>query len=230
MKSCAHRTQALCFKCGLKHTECVYVCACLRCAHLELLQLPDVRVTMQLQIPHLVLVFLVLMEPLVFLPLVFLRSKLEQAGKNTAVTASRNQTERFIESPIIAEKLCFERLLLRYSYWAVESSQKINNLIAKPHPIFTIYLLVRIIFFKSTSTGPIWTKLSSNIILRTMWSLWNGKKVLAIHHRSKVWGHPDNFVFSMKTHTFIYQMSCKMNIKCSQDIDKVRNNDFYLKY
>ena len=32
-----------------------------------------------------------------------------------------------------------------------------------------------------------------------------------IHYRSKVWGHPDNFVFSMKTHTFIYQMSCKMN-------------------
>ena len=50
-----------------------------------------------------------------------------------------------------------------------------------------------------------------------------------IHYRSKVWGHPDNFVFSMKTHTFIYQMSCKMNRKYSQDIDEVRNNDFYLK-
>jgi len=34
----------------------------------------------------------------------------------------------------------------------------------------------------------------------------------------------------MKTHTFIYQMNCKMNIKYSQDIDKDRNNDFYLKY
>src|SRR4029434_2397474 len=51
-----------------------------------------------------------------------------------------------------------------------------------------------------------------------------------IHYRSKVWGHPDNFVFSMKTHTFMYQMSCKMNSKYSQDIDKVRNNDFYLKF
>jgi len=42
-----------------------------------------------------------------------------------------------------------------------------------------------------------------------------------IHHCSKVW------VFSMKTHTFIYQMNCKMIIKYSQDIDTVRNNDFY---
>ena len=51
-----------------------------------------------------------------------------------------------------------------------------------------------------------------------------------IHYRSKVWGHPDNCLFSMKTHTFVYQMSCKMNRKYSHDIDKVRNNDFYLKY
>jgi len=42
-----------------------------------------------------------------------------------------------------------------------------------------------------------------------------------VHYRSKVWDHPDNFVSSMKNHTFIYQM----NIKYSQDIDKVRNND-----
>jgi len=48
-----------------------------------------------------------------------------------------------------------------------------------------------------------------------------------MHYRSKVWGHPDNVVFSMKTLTFIYQMNYKMNIKYSQDIDKVRNNDFY---
>ena len=33
----------------------------------------------------------------------------------------------------------------------------------------------------------------------------------------------------MKTHTFIHQMSCKMNRKYSQDIEEVRNNDFYLK-
>jgi len=46
-----------------------------------------------------------------------------------------------------------------------------------------------------------------------------------IHHRSKVWGHPDSFVFSMKTHTFIYQL----NRKYSKDINKVRNNDFYFK-
>jgi len=42
-----------------------------------------------------------------------------------------------------------------------------------------------------------------------------------IYYRSKVWDHPDNFVSSMKIHTFIHQM----NIKYSQDIDKVRNND-----
>jgi len=42
-----------------------------------------------------------------------------------------------------------------------------------------------------------------------------------IHYCSKVWDHPDNFVSSMKNHTFIFQM----NIKYSQDIDKVRNND-----
>jgi len=45
-----------------------------------------------------------------------------------------------------------------------------------------------------------------------------------IHYRSKVWGHPDNFVLSMKTHNFIYQMNCKMNRKYTQDIDKVKNN------
>ena len=49
------------------------------------------------------------------------------------------------------------------------------------------------------------------------------------HYRSKVWGHPDNFMFSMKTQTFIHQMSYKMNRKYSQDIDEVRNNYFYLK-
>jgi len=38
---------------------------------------------------------------------------------------------------------------------------------------------------------------------------------------------PNNLVFSMKTHTFIYQINCKMNIKYSQGIDKVINNDFY---
>ena len=35
-------------------------------------------------------------------------------------------------------------------------------------------------------------------------------------------------MFSMKTHTCIHQMSCKMNRKYSQDIDEVRNNDFVL--
>jgi len=51
-----------------------------------------------------------------------------------------------------------------------------------------------------------------------------------IHYGSKVWGHADNLVFSMKTHTFIYQMNFKINIKSSQDIDEVINNDFYCKY
>jgi len=46
-----------------------------------------------------------------------------------------------------------------------------------------------------------------------------------IHYRSKVWGHPDNFVSSMKTHTFIYQMNWTFHRTYSQDIDKVRNND-----
>jgi len=40
----------------------------------------------------------------------------------------------------------------------------------------------------------------------------------------------DNFVFSMKTLTFISQINCKMNRKYSQDIGKVRNNDYYFKY
>jgi len=34
----------------------------------------------------------------------------------------------------------------------------------------------------------------------------------------------------MKTLTFIYQVNWKMNIKYSQDIDNVINNDFYCKY
>jgi len=50
------------------------------------------------------------------------------------------------------------------------------------------------------------------------------------HDRSKVWGHPDKFEFSMKMYTFIYQINCKNNRKYSQDIDKVRNNDCYCKY
>jgi len=50
------------------------------------------------------------------------------------------------------------------------------------------------------------------------------------HYCSKVWCHPDNLVFSMKTHTFIYQINCKINIKSSQDIDEVINNDCYCKY
>ena len=35
-----------------------------------------------------------------------------------------------------------------------------------------------------------------------------------------------NFMFSMKSHTFIHQMSCKINRKYSQDIDEVRKNEF----
>jgi len=48
------------------------------------------------------------------------------------------------------------------------------------------------------------------------------KCFIYIHYRSKVWGHPDNFVSSMKTH---FYLSNKLNRKCSQDIDEVRNND-----
>jgi len=45
-----------------------------------------------------------------------------------------------------------------------------------------------------------------------------------IHDCSKVWGHSNNLLFSMKSLTFIYYM----NRKYSQDIDKFRNNYFYL--
>lgn len=55
------------------------------CSHLQLLQLPDVGVTLQLQIPHLVLVFLVLMQTLVFLPLFFLTGKLNQSTKTPSL-------------------------------------------------------------------------------------------------------------------------------------------------
>jgi len=54
--------------------------------------------------------------------------------------------------------------------------------------------------------------------------------LMHVHYRSKVGGHPENLVFSVKTHTFIYQMNFKMNRKYSQVIDKVINKDFYLKY
>ena len=44
--------------------------------YLHLLELSDVGVTLQLQVSHLVLMFLVLMEPLVLLPLLLLGCKL----------------------------------------------------------------------------------------------------------------------------------------------------------
>ena len=49
-----------------------------------------------------------------------------------------------------------------------------------------------------------------------------------IYYCSKVWGHLENSMFSMKTHTFIHQMSCKMNRKYSPDIDEVRNNNNFV--
>jgi len=51
-----------------------------------------------------------------------------------------------------------------------------------------------------------------------------------VYYRSKVWGHPDNLKFSMKTHTFIFQINFRIKIKYSKDIDEVINNDFYCKY
>jgi len=39
--------------------------------------------------------------------------------------------------------------------------------------------------------------------------------------RTKVWGHTDNLVFSMKTHTFIYQINCKMILKCTLPLKNV---------
>lgn len=57
--------------------------------HLQLLQLPDVGVTLQLQVPHLVLVFLVLMQTLALLPLFLLTSKLNQSTKRLHATSCR---------------------------------------------------------------------------------------------------------------------------------------------
>jgi len=47
---------------------------------------------------------------------------------------------------------------------------------------------------------------------------------------SKLHEHSTFLSFPFKLTLFIYQMNCKMNIKYSQDIDKVINNDFYCKY
>lgn len=47
-------------------------------AHLQLLELADVGVTLELQVSHLVFVLLLLVEPLVLLPLLFLSCELEK--------------------------------------------------------------------------------------------------------------------------------------------------------
>ena len=39
----------------------------------------------------------------------------------------------------------------------------------------------------------------------------------------------DSLIDTNEYFSFIHQMSCEMNRKYSQDIDEVRNNDFYLK-
>lgn len=48
--------------------------------NLQLLQLSDVGVTLQLQVSHLVFMFLMLMQPLVLLSLLLLSCKLENRG------------------------------------------------------------------------------------------------------------------------------------------------------
>ncbi|TNN77875.1 hypothetical protein EYF80_011932 [Liparis tanakae] len=65
-----------------------------RSLYLQLLQLPDVGVALQLQVPHLVLVFLELMEPLVLLPLLFLSCELENRD-TVSPPGSRTLKERF---------------------------------------------------------------------------------------------------------------------------------------
>jgi len=50
------------------------------------------------------------------------------------------------------------------------------------------------------------------------------------HTAVQKFGLTDNLVFSIKTHTFIYQINFKMNIKSSQDIDEVIYHDYYCKY
>lgn len=47
-------------------------------AHLELLQLPDVALTLANHLPHLVVVFLLLNLPVCLLPLLLLQGKLEE--------------------------------------------------------------------------------------------------------------------------------------------------------
>lgn len=39
----------------------------------------------------------------------------------------------------------------------------------------------------------------------------------------------ENSTFSMKSHTFTHQIRCKINRKCSQKMNKLRNNDFCMK-
>jgi len=95
----------------------------------------------------------------------------------------------------------------------------------------------------------IWTERMSDIVVHTRYSQYKPFWQLGSAHCSlktsslpaysmyssleiiyttvqKFWVTRTISCFSMKTHTFIYQM----NLKYSQDIQKVRNNDFNLKY
>jgi len=86
-----------------------------------------------------------------------------------------------------------------------------------------LYIFLQLSPLVGASYTEVLTKLQSARPLNSL----NAAGLLSknLHYRSKVWGHPDNFVSSMKTHTFIYQMNWKFHRTYSQDIDKVRNND-----
>jgi len=67
------------------------------------------------------------------------------------------------------------------------------------------------------------------LLLRELFhTRFNEARLLYVHYGSEVWGHPENLVFPMKTHTFIYQINCKINIKYSQDRDEVIHHDLYI--
>lgn len=64
---------------SVHHRQCFHASI----AHLQLMQLSDIGFTLQLQIPHLIFMFLMLSHSLIFLPLFFLSSKLQWEKQKT---------------------------------------------------------------------------------------------------------------------------------------------------
>lgn len=63
-------------------------------SHLKLLQLPDVALTLAHQLPHLVLVLVLLVEPLCLLPLVLLLRELTKTKRRSGKLSRRRKEER----------------------------------------------------------------------------------------------------------------------------------------